>query len=136
GLLSRSMELIGEAGAGVVVVINKPMKGIVSRFMQLRAEGKGAGERLAVGLERPVGEGNTAGGKDESGVPLNKAGKERLDLIHRHSTGASNLLAERIEGHGSPEGLHDQADGLGEGATFGGEARGGNPAAVGVGENV
>jgi 3,4-dihydroxy 2-butanone 4-phosphate synthase/GTP cyclohydrolase II len=44
GLLSRSMELIGEAGAGVVVVINKPMKGIVSRFMQLRAEGKGAGD--------------------------------------------------------------------------------------------
>jgi len=43
GLLSRSMELIGEAGAGVIVVINKPMKGIVSRFMQLRAEGKGAG---------------------------------------------------------------------------------------------
>ena len=43
GLLSRSMELIGEAGAGVIVVINKPMKNIVSRFMQLRAEGKGAG---------------------------------------------------------------------------------------------
>jgi 3,4-dihydroxy 2-butanone 4-phosphate synthase/GTP cyclohydrolase II len=43
GLLPKSMELIGEAGAGVIVVINKPMKGIVSRFMQLRAEGKGAG---------------------------------------------------------------------------------------------
>ena len=43
GLLSRSMELIGEVGAGVIVVINKPMKNIVSRFMQLRAEGKGAG---------------------------------------------------------------------------------------------
>jgi 3,4-dihydroxy 2-butanone 4-phosphate synthase/GTP cyclohydrolase II len=43
GLLSRSMEVIGEAGAGVIVVINKPMKGIVSRFMQLRGEGKGAG---------------------------------------------------------------------------------------------
>jgi 3,4-dihydroxy 2-butanone 4-phosphate synthase/GTP cyclohydrolase II len=43
GLLSRSMEVIGEAGAGVIVVINKPMKGIVSRFMQLRAEGKSAG---------------------------------------------------------------------------------------------
>jgi 3,4-dihydroxy 2-butanone 4-phosphate synthase/GTP cyclohydrolase II len=43
GLLSKSMELIGEAGAGVIVVINKPMKGIVSRFMQLRAEGKSAG---------------------------------------------------------------------------------------------
>ena len=44
GLLSRSMEVIGEAGSGVIVVINKPMKGIVSRFMQLRAEGKGAGD--------------------------------------------------------------------------------------------
>lgn len=43
GLLSRSMEMIGEAGAGVVVVINKPMKGIVSRFIQLRGEGKGVG---------------------------------------------------------------------------------------------
>jgi 3,4-dihydroxy 2-butanone 4-phosphate synthase/GTP cyclohydrolase II len=44
GLLSHSMQAIGEAGAGVIVVINKPMKGIVSRFMQLRAEGKGAGD--------------------------------------------------------------------------------------------
>jgi 3,4-dihydroxy 2-butanone 4-phosphate synthase/GTP cyclohydrolase II len=44
GLLSQSMKVIGEAGAGVVVVINKPMQGIVSRFMQLRAEGKGAGD--------------------------------------------------------------------------------------------
>lgn len=43
GLLSKSMEVIGEAGSGVIVVINKPMKGIVSRFMQLRAEGKSAG---------------------------------------------------------------------------------------------
>ena len=43
GLLSRSMEAIAEEGAGVIVVINKPMKGIVSRFMQLRAEGKQAG---------------------------------------------------------------------------------------------
>jgi 3,4-dihydroxy 2-butanone 4-phosphate synthase / GTP cyclohydrolase II len=43
GLLSRSMEVIGQSGAGVIVVINKPMKGIVSRFMQLRAEGKSAG---------------------------------------------------------------------------------------------
>jgi|GWRWMinimDraft_5_1066013.scaffolds.fasta_scaffold07605_2 3,4-dihydroxy 2-butanone 4-phosphate synthase/GTP cyclohydrolase II len=43
GLLSRSMEAIAEEGSGVVVVINKPMKGIVSRFMQLRAEGKTAG---------------------------------------------------------------------------------------------
>ncbi len=43
GLLARSMEAIAEEGSGVVVVINKPMKGIVSRFMQLRAEGKTAG---------------------------------------------------------------------------------------------
>jgi 3,4-dihydroxy 2-butanone 4-phosphate synthase/GTP cyclohydrolase II len=44
GLLSQSMKAIGEAGAGVIVVINKPMQGIVSRFMQLRAQGKGAGD--------------------------------------------------------------------------------------------
>ncbi|WBH15467.1 3,4-dihydroxy-2-butanone-4-phosphate synthase [Sphingomonas radiodurans] len=43
GLLSKSMELIAEEGAGVIVVINRPMKGVVTRFMQLRAEGKGAG---------------------------------------------------------------------------------------------
>jgi 3,4-dihydroxy 2-butanone 4-phosphate synthase/GTP cyclohydrolase II len=43
GLLSRSMEAIAAEGAGVIVVINKPMKGLVSRFMQLRAEGKQAG---------------------------------------------------------------------------------------------
>ena len=43
GLLSRSMELIGEEGAGVIVVINKPMQGLVSRFIQLRGQGKGAG---------------------------------------------------------------------------------------------
>ena len=43
GLLSRSMEAIADEGAGVIVVINKPMKGVVSRFMQLRAEGKQAG---------------------------------------------------------------------------------------------
>jgi 3,4-dihydroxy 2-butanone 4-phosphate synthase/GTP cyclohydrolase II len=44
GLLSKSMEAIGEEGAGVIVVINRPMQGIVSRFMQLRAEGKSAGD--------------------------------------------------------------------------------------------
>lgn len=43
GLLSRSMELIAEAGSGVVVVINRPMKDSVSRFIKLRGEGKGAG---------------------------------------------------------------------------------------------
>ena len=43
GLLSRSMEMIAEEGAGVIVVINRPMKDIVTRFMKLRAEGKSAG---------------------------------------------------------------------------------------------
>ena len=43
GLLSRSMDAIAAEGTGVIVVINKPMKGVVSRFMQLRAEGKQAG---------------------------------------------------------------------------------------------
>jgi 3,4-dihydroxy 2-butanone 4-phosphate synthase / GTP cyclohydrolase II len=43
GLLSRSMEAIAAEGAGVLVLINKPMRGIVSRFMELRAQGKGAG---------------------------------------------------------------------------------------------
>jgi 3,4-dihydroxy 2-butanone 4-phosphate synthase / GTP cyclohydrolase II len=44
GLLSRSMEMIAEEGRGVLVLINKPMKGIVSRFMALRAAGKAAGD--------------------------------------------------------------------------------------------
>ena len=43
GLLSRSMEMIAEAGAGVIVVINRPMKDAVSRFIRLRADGKSAG---------------------------------------------------------------------------------------------
>jgi 3,4-dihydroxy 2-butanone 4-phosphate synthase / GTP cyclohydrolase II len=43
GLLSRSMEAIAAEGTGVLVLINKPMQGIVTRFMQLRAEGKSAG---------------------------------------------------------------------------------------------
>ncbi|MEQ1538352.1 MAG: 3,4-dihydroxy-2-butanone-4-phosphate synthase, partial [Sphingorhabdus sp.] len=43
GLLTGSMQAIAEEGSGVVVVINKPMKGVVTRFMKLRAEGKGAG---------------------------------------------------------------------------------------------
>lgn len=43
GILSRSMELIAEHGSGVLVLINRPMQGIVSRFIQLRAEGKQAG---------------------------------------------------------------------------------------------
>jgi 3,4-dihydroxy 2-butanone 4-phosphate synthase/GTP cyclohydrolase II len=43
GILPRSMEIIAEAGSGVLVLINKPMAGIVTRFIQLRHEGKGAG---------------------------------------------------------------------------------------------
>jgi 3,4-dihydroxy 2-butanone 4-phosphate synthase/GTP cyclohydrolase II len=43
GLLSGAMEMIAEAGVGVIVVINRPMKDSVSRFMKLRGEGKGAG---------------------------------------------------------------------------------------------
>ena len=43
GLLPRSMELIAEEGAGVIVVINRRMPDSVTRFIRLRAEGKGAG---------------------------------------------------------------------------------------------
>lgn len=43
GLLSGSMQAIAEAGTGVLVLINKPLQGPVTRFMQLRAAGKGAG---------------------------------------------------------------------------------------------
>jgi 3,4-dihydroxy 2-butanone 4-phosphate synthase/GTP cyclohydrolase II len=43
GLLSRSMEIIASEGTGVLVLINKRMPKQVTRFMQLRAEGKGAG---------------------------------------------------------------------------------------------
>ena len=43
GLLPRSMELIAEEGAGVIVVINRRMADSVTRFIHLRAEGKGAG---------------------------------------------------------------------------------------------
>jgi 3,4-dihydroxy 2-butanone 4-phosphate synthase/GTP cyclohydrolase II len=43
GLLSKSMEAIAEAGTGVIVVINRPMKDSVSRFIRARAEGKVAG---------------------------------------------------------------------------------------------
>jgi len=43
GLLSGAMELIAAAGSGVIVVINRPMKDSVSRFIRLRGEGKSAG---------------------------------------------------------------------------------------------
>ena len=44
GLLSHSMEAIAAAGSGVLVLINKPLQSPVTRFMQLRAEGRGAGD--------------------------------------------------------------------------------------------
>ena len=44
GLLSHAMEAIAAAGSGVLVLINKPLPGPVTRFMQLRAEGRGAGD--------------------------------------------------------------------------------------------
>jgi 3,4-dihydroxy 2-butanone 4-phosphate synthase/GTP cyclohydrolase II len=40
GLLSRAMEMIGEEGSGVVVVINRPMTNAISRHMEVRAKGK------------------------------------------------------------------------------------------------
>jgi 3,4-dihydroxy 2-butanone 4-phosphate synthase/GTP cyclohydrolase II len=43
GLLSGAMETIAADGAGVIVVINRPMPDLLSRFIHLRGEGKGAG---------------------------------------------------------------------------------------------
>ena len=43
GLLSRSMEMIAEAGAGVIVMINRSAPDMVSRMMRLRSEGKVVG---------------------------------------------------------------------------------------------
>ena len=43
GLLPRSMEMIAEAGSGVIVVINRRMADGVTRVIKLRAEGKTAG---------------------------------------------------------------------------------------------
>ena len=40
-MLARSMEIIGEAGAGVVVAINKPMQGSLTRVIEIRAGGPG-----------------------------------------------------------------------------------------------
>ncbi len=39
GLLSRAMEMIGAAGTGVVVVINRPMANAISRHIEVRAKG-------------------------------------------------------------------------------------------------
>ncbi len=43
GLLSRSMEAIAQEGAGVIVVINRRTPDMISRFIELRAQGKSAG---------------------------------------------------------------------------------------------
>jgi 3,4-dihydroxy 2-butanone 4-phosphate synthase/GTP cyclohydrolase II len=43
GLLAGSMEAIAEQGSGVIVVINRRRQDMISRFIQLRAEGKSAG---------------------------------------------------------------------------------------------
>uniref|UniRef100_UPI0035CBEC21 3,4-dihydroxy-2-butanone-4-phosphate synthase n=1 Tax=uncultured Sphingomonas sp. TaxID=158754 RepID=UPI0035CBEC21 len=43
GLLSGAMETIAADGAGVIVVINRPMPDLLTRFIHLRGEGKGAG---------------------------------------------------------------------------------------------
>jgi 3,4-dihydroxy 2-butanone 4-phosphate synthase/GTP cyclohydrolase II len=44
GLLSESMKVIADEGSGVIVVINRKMQDGISRVMNLRAEGKRAGE--------------------------------------------------------------------------------------------
>src|ERR1700712_3781837 len=44
GLLSESMKVIAEEGAGVIVVINRKMQDGVTRLMSLRLEGKRVGE--------------------------------------------------------------------------------------------
>ena len=49
GLLSRSMEIIAEAGAGAIVVVNRPSRDMFTRFMRLRSAG--------AGLEAPEAEG-------------------------------------------------------------------------------
>ncbi len=44
GLLSGSMQAISEEGSGVIVVINRRRQDMITRFIQLRAQGKVAGE--------------------------------------------------------------------------------------------
>ena len=43
GLLSRAMEAIAAEGAGVIVLINRAMRQLVTRFMQARTSGQGPG---------------------------------------------------------------------------------------------
>jgi 3,4-dihydroxy 2-butanone 4-phosphate synthase / GTP cyclohydrolase II len=46
GLLSGSMQAIAEEGSGVIVVINRALTGMVSKFMAARAAGQGAGSPM------------------------------------------------------------------------------------------
>jgi 3,4-dihydroxy 2-butanone 4-phosphate synthase/GTP cyclohydrolase II len=46
GLLSCSMQAIAEEGSGVIVVINRALTGMVSKFMAARAAGHGAGSPM------------------------------------------------------------------------------------------
>ncbi len=55
-LLNRSMELIAEAGAGVIVIINQPMAGAMSRHIAIR-ERLRAGEMIATEELRDYGVG-------------------------------------------------------------------------------
>jgi len=48
-LLSRSMEMIAEAGAGVIVVINRFMTGAISRAMEIK-------QQVREGIEPPMEE--------------------------------------------------------------------------------
>jgi len=50
GLLSHSMEAIAAEGAGVIVVINRPMKDSMTRVIKLRTEGKNLGAPEAAEL--------------------------------------------------------------------------------------
>ena len=43
-LLHRSMEIIGEAGAGVIVVINRPMQRLMSRTIEIKNSVRAGGE--------------------------------------------------------------------------------------------
>ena len=39
-----AMEAIADEGAGVIVLINRPMQGAIGRSIELRGQGKGAGD--------------------------------------------------------------------------------------------
>jgi 3,4-dihydroxy 2-butanone 4-phosphate synthase / GTP cyclohydrolase II len=43
-LLHRSMEIIGEEGTGVIVVINRPMQGLISRTIEIKNSVRAGGE--------------------------------------------------------------------------------------------